>query len=282
MALRGLSRREWLALAAIAPIRAQEPIQWVCPMDPDIRSPQPARCRKCGMQLVAGLPEPEEYPVRMTVSPAAPAPGTELMLKFQVAHPHGHQHVSLQLIHEKLFHLFLVSKDLSVFRHDHPQPQGDGSFVLRTTLPKGGMYRVLCDFYPEGGTPQMIAKTLFLSGASPSARIQEDLATQTAENVKVSLRLDPERPLAGKKTMLFFSLDPPDGLERYLGAWGHLLTASADLIDLIHTHPAWEENGPSVQFNLIFPRPGIHRVWVQFQRLGVVNTAAFNVLVGAI
>ena len=26
-----------------------------------------------------------------------------------------------------------------------------------------------------------------------------------------------------------------------------------------------------IQFNLIFPREGIYRVWVQFQRQGVVN-----------
>jgi hypothetical protein len=185
--------------------------------------------------------------------------------------------VKLLPVHEKLFHLFLVSKDLSVFRHEHPELQPDGWLVYRTALPVGGMYRVLCDFYPEGGMPQMIAKTIFLTGDNPVVRLQADLRTKQAETMKVSLRADPETPLAGKKTMLFFTLNPGDGLEQYLGAWGHLLAASWDLIDMIHTHPAWEEGGPSVQFNLIFPRPGIYRVWVQFQRRGVVNTAAFNI-----
>src|SRR4051794_34540379 len=136
----------------------------------------------------------------MTMIPAAPSPGTEFLLRLQVTRPHGHGEVKLQLIHEKLLHLFLVSKDLSVFLHQHPEPQQDGSFVLRTVLPEGGMYRVLCDFYPEGGTPQMIARTMFLSGTGRVARLQEDLNVQTAENVKVSLRMDPEQPLAGKKT----------------------------------------------------------------------------------
>jgi hypothetical protein len=144
------------------------------------------------------------------------------------------------------------------------------------------MYRVLCDFYPEGGRPQMIPKTLFTRGDNPPPRLDADLAPKKAANLGVTLRLDPPQPLAGKKTMLFCQLDPASGLEQYLGAWGHLLAASSDLIDMIHTHPAWEEGGPNVQFNLIFPRPGVHRVWVQFQRQGVVNTAHFDVPVGAI
>jgi hypothetical protein len=250
-------------------------------MDPDVRSLQPGKCPKCGMKLAAGLPDFEEYPVEIALHPAAPKPGEEFTLGFRVNSPHGHG-VKLLPIHEKLFHLFLVSKDLSVFRHEHPELQPDGSLVHRTVLPVGGMYRVLCDFYPAGGMPQMIAKTIFLTGDNPAVRLLADLRTKQAETMKVSLRLDPEAPLAGKKTMLFFTLNPGDGLEQYLGAWGHLLAASSDLIDMIHTHPAWEEGGPSVQFNLIFPRPGIYRVWVQFQRRGVVNTAAFNVPVSAL
>ncbi len=267
-----VSRRKSLALLTGGLLRAQAPIPWVCPMDPDVRSDKADRCRKCGMQLVAGIPHPEEYPVDMTVTS-----GKELTLRFRILQPDKKELAKLEFIHERLFHLFLVSKDLSVFRHEHPQMQADGSFLLRTRLPKGGMYRVLCDFYPAGGTPQMIPKTIFLPGAGLNARLSPDLSPQAAENITVSLGLDPEMPLAGKKTMLFFKLDPPDGLESYLGAWGHLMAASADLVDMTHAHPAWEEGGPKIQFNLIFPRPGMHRVWVQFQRLGIVNTVAFTV-----
>jgi hypothetical protein len=32
-----------------------------------------------------------------------------------------------------------------------------------------------------------------------------------------------------------------------------MLAASKDLIDMIHAHPAWEEGGPKIQFNVIFP-----------------------------
>jgi hypothetical protein len=33
-------------------------------------------------------------------------------------------------------------------------------------------------------------------------------------------------------------MTPGDGLEKYLGAWGHMLAASDDLIDMTHTHPS--------------------------------------------
>ena len=62
-----------------------------------------------------------------------------------------------------------------------------------------------------------------------------------------------------------------------MGAWAHLLAASDDLIDLIRTHPFLADGGPDMQFNVIFPQAHACRVWVQFQRLGVVNTVYFDV-----
>ena len=93
---------------------------------------------------------------------------------------------------------------------------------------------------------------------------------------------EPAQPLAGFKTMMFFRVKPAEGLEQYLGAWGHMLVGSDDLIDLIHTHPFLADGGPQVQFNVIFPRARTYRVWVQFQRKGVVNTAVFTVPVSVL
>jgi hypothetical protein len=82
--------------------------------------------------------------------------------------------------------------------------------------------------------------------------------------------------------MLFFRVTPAEGLEPYLGVWGHMLAASDDLIDMLHEHPAFAEAGPQIQFNLIFPRARTYRLWVQFQRQGLVNTARFDVPVSAL
>jgi hypothetical protein len=88
---------------------------------------------------------------------------------------------------------------------------------------------------------------------------------------------EPPQPLAGQKTQIYFRLNPADGFEKYLGAWAHMLVGSDDLIDLIHTHPLVADGGPQVQFSLVFPRARTYRIWVQFQRKGVVNTAHFDV-----
>jgi hypothetical protein len=72
------------------------------------------------------------------------------------------------------------------------------------------------------------------------------------------------------------------GVTPWLGAWGHLLSASGDLLDLVHAHPAWEPYEKHVQFNLLFPRPGEYTLWAQLQRHGVVNTARFRVMVKAL
>lgn len=119
------------------------------------------------------------------------------------------------------------------------------------------------------------------------AKLSADVAPQKAENLEAELVMDPPQPLAGFKTLMFVKLRPNDGIEKYIGAWGHMLAASSDLIDLIHTHPFLvtdpaDVDYKQIQFNLIFPREGIYRVWIQFQRKGVVNTVAFNIPVQAL
>jgi len=268
-----------LLLLFLPALAAQPPVEFFCPMDPDIRAQSPGKCSKCGMTLEAIILNLVEYPLKVRLTPPAIQPGQKIELQFQVFHPETGEPVrQFNIVHEKLFHLFLVSHDLEYFSHEHPDLGPDSIFRLQTILPKPGVYRLLCDFYPQGGAPQMIPKTLATAGATTGGAIPPaDLNAKNGENLQVELATEPEQPIAGKKTLLFFRLKPAQGLEPYLGAWGHLLAASHDLIELIHTHPAIANGGPQVQFNLIFPREAVYRIWVQFQREGKVNTVAFTV-----
>lgn len=251
---------------------------YVCPMDPDVRSNGPGRCRRCGMALVAGIPDPVEFHLDLTTTPSPPAAKQPTTLEFLVHDPWKDRPVhDFVVVHEKLFHAFVVSQDLSYFNHGHPVLQADGEFAFPVTLPTGGMFRVLGDFYPDGATPQLITETLFVPGASPeAANLSRDYSTKSDQNMTVSVSTLPEQPTAGTRTQMTFHVDPVDGFEKYLGAWGHMLAASDDLIDMIHLHPRRADGG-DVQFDVAFPRARAYRVWVQFQRHGVVNTVHFDV-----
>jgi hypothetical protein len=203
-------------------------------------------------------------------------------LTFEVFDPWKDRRVEkFSVVHEKLFHAFIISRDLRFFIHDHPTWK-DGAFHYDTALPRPGMYRVLGDFYPEGAAPQLIADTIFVTGTeAPAVSLTRDYSAKDAENLHVEVSTSPPEPVAGVTTQMRFTVTPADGLQKYLGAWGHMLAASNDLIDMIHTHPFIADGSPQMQFSLAFPRPQIYRVWVQFQRNGIVNTVHFDIPVKA-
>lgn len=294
-----LARRQLLALLGAGAARSQSPapnpttsaeppIEFTCPMDKDVKLRGPGKCPRCGMNLSAHLPEPIEYGFDIRTTPHPVRAGQPTTFDFGIIDPKSNKPARhFELIHEKLFHLFLVSHDLSYFAHEHPEQLPNGRFRFQTTLPRPGAYRLVADCYPRGATPQFLTRTL-ITAAAPAeafATTPAPLAAtplrQRAANLTVELTLQPAQPIAGDECILFFTLRPHDGLEQYLAAWGHMLVASDDLIDLIHDHPLYsyptETVRPQVQFNVLFPRPRTYRVWVQFQRLGVVNTVAFNI-----
>ena len=267
-------------------VRGDTDGSFYCPMEPDVRSNQAGKCPRCGMTLVEGVPDILEYPVDLSLAPAVPHPNELTRLTFGLIDPRTERPVrKLEIVHEKLYHVFVVSQDLSFFLHTHPERQGDGDFHLDVRLPKAGLYRVLSDFYPSGATPQLITNTVIVPGAETamdSAHIQADLSPKTTENARVDLTLSPSHVVARQDVSMVFRVRPEQGVEPYLGAWGHMLAASADLVDMTHNHPIAAADssggaGKNIQFNMAFPRAGVYRVWVQFQRLGVVNTVAFNV-----
>ncbi len=278
-----MTRRDLLA-AIGASAAAQEtpepqdkPVQFVCPMDPEVRSSTPAKCPRCGMKLVAGLPDPIEFRLDLKTDPKPLRAGVPGELTFRIDHPKTGKAVrDFEVVHEKLFHLFILSQDLTVFAHEHPVKRFGPEFDFRWTFPRPGMYRLMADYYPKDATPQITVKTLFVAEGPGSP------APELPSNTKVSLETEPASPVAGMRTRLYFTLSPSDDFRQWLGAWGHLLVASRDTVDLIHTHPFIATGSNRMQFNVIFPRPGLHSVWVQFDRGGLVNFHRFDVPVSSL
>jgi hypothetical protein len=100
-----------------------------CPMDHDVRSNKPGFCPRCGMKLKAGIPEPQEFPVDLSVTPRLLKPGASAQLLFSVRDPdNGRPIEHFEIVHEKLFHMFLISQDMEFFLHEHPILGSDGKF----------------------------------------------------------------------------------------------------------------------------------------------------------
>ncbi len=269
---------------------------FICPMDKDVKSQAAGKCPRCGMKLVANLPEPMAYRLEVETRPDPPTTGHDTThLVYRVRHPQSGAVVKdFELIHERLFHSFLISFDLADFAHEHPELRPDGSFLLPVKFTRAVPYRVVADFYPRGGTPQFLTATVFPRHAvlAEPPRLAARSGTERGGNLSLELLTEPAEPIAGLETLLFFRPKPADGLEPYLAAWGHLLVASDDLVDLAHEHPLYVDGVPPpelrapwpqrIQFNHIFARARTYRLWVQVVRAGVVNTVRFDVPVKAL
>ena len=248
------------------------------------------------MALVAGDPfDTREYAVELSTTPAVVATGVPVTLFFTVRHPGTNDLVrNFEVVHDKRYHLFVVSRDMEVFEHIHPEQQPDGRWKIEVTLPKPGYYQLLSDFLPSGGSSQFVGRTLVTSDftgdlESQAAHLQPDtVLAKTVGSMTAFVQFEPAVLVAGQYGHLAFTLtdavtrQPVTDLQPYLGALGHTLILSEDMRDYVHSHPfespegAQGSGGPNVTFEGYMPRPGRYRAWSQFLRKGELITVPFT------
>jgi hypothetical protein len=274
---------------------------FTCPMHPEIRAGAPGKCPKCDMPLVPVYPPiAEDFNLKMEAWPKAPKPNETVRLRFKVLNPKtGEQVRQFQVMHDKLYHLFIVSQDLTEFQHIHPEHEPDGSFTVETVLPRAGQYKIYSDFYPADGAPQVLQQNLMTAGyksdllsSLPHLTPDASLA-KVVDGMKIELKLEPSRIISGQPAALKYHLtdaktgEPVRDLAPYLGAWGHTLILSEDQSDYVHSHPeeavaeaadrSQLRGGPDVTFGAFLPHPGNYRIWTQFLRGDTLTTVSFTV-----
>jgi Heavy metal binding domain len=305
------------ASAAIAFFQGSAPEEetaWVCPMHPDYTMDIAGACPRCGMNLVRAQPfDVRDYQLDFHTTPEVVKPGQKARLTFKMFHPGtGEQIKKFETVHEKQFHLFVISQDMEYFQHIHPEQQPDGTWTIDATLPKPGYYKVLSDFMPSGGAPQFLARPLVTAGysgdlAGESAHLVPDaISKKTADDITATVSYDPPVCRVGLYChMNYFLTDSATGrpisdLQTYLGAFGHTLIMSEDMVDYVHSHPldilAQPDDdggppvflippgadleklrgGPEVTFEGLMPKPGHFRAWTQFRRNDKIHTFAFT------
>ncbi len=271
--------------------------RFYCPMHPEITSTAEGRCSRCAMTLVPGDPlDAREYLVDLSAHPPAIRAGQPATLTFVVRHPDTRDVVrTFATVHDRQFHLFIVSHDLEYYDHVHPEMRPDGSWTIQVTLPDAGYYKLIADFLPLGGTPQILPRLLVTAHAGDlsqaRARLQDDGLEKRSGSMRVALALPSDGLVAGREDTLRYHIvdaatgEPVNDLEPYLAAFGHTLVLSEDTLEYVHAHPIEQlpENleraagGPDLTFNAILPKPGRYRLWTQVKRGGVVTTTRFTV-----
>ena len=305
------------ASTAVAFFQTRAPeteLAWVCPMHLDYTMDAAGLCPRCGMKLVQSAPyDVRDYPLDFRTVPSPVQAGQKATLLFTISHPDTRQAIQkFETVHEREYHLFVISQDMEYFEHIHPVQQPGGAWSIDVTLPRPGYYKVLSDFMPSGGASQFIARPLVTAGyngdlAASSAHLVPDAnLTKTVDDLTATVVYDPPAFEVGLYGHITFHLtDAASGravsdLQTYLGAFGHTLIMSEDMSDYVHAHPldilaqADDDGGPpvflippgadlealrggpDVTFEGLMPKPGRYRAWTQFRRNNRLHTFAYT------
>ncbi|MFE6223783.1 hypothetical protein [Streptomyces sp. NPDC057854] len=205
-------------------------------------------------------------------------------LKFSVKDAAGKKVTAFTTEHGKELHFIVASRDLTVFRHLHPEKSADGTWTVDADLPAAGGYKAFADFKPaaKGAKNLTLGVDLAVPGAWTPKPLPAAAPTATVDGYQVRLggTLDPGK--AGELRLTVTKGGKPvTDLEPYLGAYGHLVALRQGDLAYLHVHPNEGGPGPDVSFTATAPSPGTYRLFLDFQHEGKVRTAAFTVKAGA-
>ena len=220
-----------------------------------------------------------------TLALETPAPPVgRSTLKFSIQDAAGKKVTAFTTEHGKELHFIVASRDLTVFRHLHPEKAPDGTWTVEADLPAAGGYKAFADFKPAapGAEGLTLGVDLGVPGAYTPQALPAAASTAAVDGYQVRLggTLDP-----GKAGELRLTVSkggkPVTDLEPYHGAYGHLVALRQGDLAYLHVHPNEGGPGPDVSFTATAPSGGTYRLFLDFQHEGKVRTAAFTVRAGA-
>jgi hypothetical protein len=180
-------------------------------------------------------------------------------------------------------HLYVVSADLTTFRHLHPVMADDGTWTAPVQLPSGGDYRVVAEFVARdsggNGDHLVLGQSLPLPGGPASYAATTDPVLEVEAT---------QAPVAGPNGRMELTVRDRDGepvrLGTYLGAFGHVTGFHEQTGSMVHVHPldapAVTEDGSTLTFHTEIAQPGDYRLFVQVRVDGYLHTVPVEVTVG--
>ena len=170
--------------------------------------------------------------------------------------------------------LSAVSSNLTYFRQLQAQHQGAGRFLLTTSLPFGGAYRLFLGYKPAGCPAQLKELSLSLPGGRPKASPPDpQITTRDLGDLRLTLKA----PIfeAGTSSQLGFALSsagepltsPPANARLFIVR----RSAEASCSDFLNVQPGPEP----LSFRTTFPAAGLYKVWLEFEHAGQRQNAEF-------
>ncbi|MGD7055158.1 hypothetical protein [Sutcliffiella horikoshii] len=175
---------------------------------------------------------------------------------------------SLEVNHEKLMHLIVISEDLEVFKHLHPEKVSAGVFTAKADL-EDGMYQAFVDIKPSDlqyvneAHPVMVGD----HDSHEDAHVHLEPKTEwTKVQGDYTVTLDVNNFSVKENVVLSFEIKGAEP-EDYLGALGHVVVVDEGLDEFIHVHP---REGEDPVFEAHFSKPGMYKLWAEFKLDGKV------------
>ncbi|WBB52835.1 copper resistance CopC family protein [Verrucosispora sp. WMMD573] len=203
--------------------------------------------------------------------------------RFRVVGVDGQPVTRFAVVHDKPLHMIVVGRDLGGYQHLHPTMGADGTWSVPLKLTRPGGYRIYADFtvttVDGKGVPLVLGVDHEVPGSYQPAGLPPPQPQTTTGPYAVSMA---GTPTIGMTVPLTLRVDRdaaigPVQLERYLGAYGHLVVVREGDLGFLHVHPEPELVDGEVKFWLTAPSAGRYRAFFDFQVDGKVHTAAFTI-----
>jgi hypothetical protein len=257
---------------------------WLCPMrcEGDKAYDAPGPCPHCGAPR--SLAMVERYEADITTVPRSLQVETPARLGITLRDPKG----ASVTLDEGALDTYVVAADLSSFAYGRPSRDPDGTFQLPATFTTAGLYTVFLELTAPRAGVQVTSSDVLVAGPTRErVRLVADATnTVTAEGYAIAFEADgPLIPLHEMTCRFAVTRNgaPVGRLAPVRGAPGQLVIVGENRGSFLH-RAARKDGTPgsassAATFRCVFPKPGLHRMWVQLAPDDKPLTVSFTVRV---